>query len=410
MRHHTLFSLLLVASLLLACQPNTTTNNNQVDLSTSIPQLLDRHEALYHGKEWDNVQNQYAQFRDKILANTETGEAQLSMAQLFMNEARITGEHGHYYPAALELLDRVIEESPENRDLLFRALSSKAAVLLSQHEFGQALEAGQQALAMNPYNAFIYGVLVDAHVELGQYDKAVEMADKMMSIRPDLRSYSRVSYLREIHGDVDGAIEAMEMAVKAGYPGYEQSTWTRLTLGELYRRYNQIDQAEKQFQLALQERPDYPFAYAALADLKVEQQQYEEAEKLLAQAAAIIPEVGFYEQMARIYLAQDKQADFEKTIAEIFSMLEDDVASGHNMNLEYAAIYGDLLQDYDKALEYALVEWEKRPENIDVNRQLASLYFAKNDLKNAQIHFQKAQKTNSKHPDLLVLQGQLALN
>ncbi|HMQ47802.1 MAG TPA: tetratricopeptide repeat protein [Saprospiraceae bacterium] len=410
MRHQILFSLLLLGSLLLSCQQNTSTKDKQVDESTSIPELLDRNEALYHGKEWDNVQNQYAQFRDKILANADAGEARLFMAQLFMNEARITGEHGHYYPAALELLNKAIEADTENNDLLFRALSSKAAVLLSQHDFSQALEVGQKAVAMNPYNAFIYGVLVDAHVELGQYEKAVEMADKMMSIRPDLRSYARVSYLREIHGDVDGAIEALEMAVKAGYPGYEQTSWTRLTLGELYQRYDRVEQAEQAFQMALQERPDYPFAYAALAELKIEQKAYEAAEKLLKQAAAIIPEVGFYEQMAHIYKVKGNQIDFEKTIAIIFSMLQDDVDSGHNMNLEYATIYSELLQDYDKALEYALAEWEKRPENIDVNRQLAGIYFVQNNLEKAQNHFEKAQKTNSKHPDLLVLQGQLAMN
>ena len=51
------------------------------------------------------------------------------------------------------------------------------------------------------------------------------MADKMVSIRPDLRSYSRISYLREIHGDMPGAIEAMKMAIQAGYPGYEDRAW-----------------------------------------------------------------------------------------------------------------------------------------------------------------------------------------
>ncbi len=45
------------------------------------------------------------------------------------------------------------------------------------------------------------------------------MLNRMVSIRPDIRSYSRISYLREIHGDIPGAIEAMELAVEAGAPG-----------------------------------------------------------------------------------------------------------------------------------------------------------------------------------------------
>jgi hypothetical protein len=39
---------------------------------------------------------------------------------------------------------------------------------------------------------------VDGNVEMGNYDSAVAFADKMVALRPDLTSYSRVSYLREI--------------------------------------------------------------------------------------------------------------------------------------------------------------------------------------------------------------------
>lgn len=94
-------------------------------------------------------------------------------------------------------------------------------------------------------------MLVDANVELGNYARSVEMADKMVSIRPDIRSYSRISYLREIHGQVPGAIEAMKLAVSAGYPGMEQTEWARLTLGRLYQRYGMPDSAMYQFQMAL---------------------------------------------------------------------------------------------------------------------------------------------------------------
>ena len=162
-------------------------------------------------------------------------EPLLNLAYLFVQEARVTGEHPHYYPAALQVLDALLEKAfdPKNAhdlDLKFRALSTKAGVELSLHEFAKAKKTGEAAIDLNPYNAAIYGVLVDAHVELGDYETAVEMADRMVAIRPDLRSYSRVSYLREIHGDVEGAIAAMTMAVKAGVPGTDQTSWALMTL------------------------------------------------------------------------------------------------------------------------------------------------------------------------------------
>ena len=57
---------------------------------------------------------------------------------------------------------------------------------------------------------------MDALVELGEYDEAVRVSDQLQSLKPGLSSYSRVSYLRELHGDHAGAIEAMQMAANAG--------------------------------------------------------------------------------------------------------------------------------------------------------------------------------------------------
>ena len=63
------------------------------------------------------------------------------------------------------------------------------------------LIVAHKAQQVNPYNAYVYGLLVDGNVEMGNYDTAVAYADKMVGVRPDLTSYSRVSYLREIFGD-----------------------------------------------------------------------------------------------------------------------------------------------------------------------------------------------------------------
>jgi len=95
------------------------------------------------------------------------------------------------------------------------------------------LKVAEELQKSFPYNAFVYGILVDANVEMGNYDTAVDKADKMVSIRPDLRSYSRISYLREIHGDNTGAIDAMKLAVDAGAAGDEATEWGQNTTGKI---------------------------------------------------------------------------------------------------------------------------------------------------------------------------------
>jgi tetratricopeptide (TPR) repeat protein len=387
---------------------NSPENTASIEVIKEVPELLDRNENIRYGKEWETVQNAYGKARQELMKNPEAKAPWLDLAEVFIQEARVTGEHPHYYPAALKVLDIMLKKEFKQgdiheQDLRFRALSAKAGVQLSLHEFAAALETGNKAVALNPYNAAIYGVLVDANVELGNYEEAVKMADKMVEIRPDLRSYSRVSYLREIHGDVKGAIEAMQMAVSAGYPGSDQTAWTRLTLGNLLEHYGYEAEAKQQYEAILEERTDFPFALGALADLEIAKKNYKEAEALLQKATGIIPEVSFFESLAKIYKETSRTAEFEKTLKEVIAMMKDDEAHGHNMDLGFAHVYLNLANDADKALEYAMKEYQNRPENIDVNGTLAEIFSKKGDMEKMKMHLQKAMKTGSKNPDWLAL-------
>lgn len=397
-------SLPLALALLISCQAD----NNVVNQNQDIPELLPRAEKIQLGKEWDFAQNFYAKQSQTLQKNSSDVEAKLNLAQLYVKEARVTGEHGHYYPAALKMTNEILKTTEVNANTMFLALMTKAGVQLSLHEFAKARKTGREAIALNPLNAQAHGVLVDANVELGNYDKAVAIVDKMVTIKPDLRSYSRVSYLREIHGDYKGAIEALTLAVKAGYPGYEETAWAMQTLGELYMLHDEDDKAKIVFETILKERKDYPFAVSALATLEYKKGNLDTAEKITQEAMDIIPEVGFYTQMAQIYKAQNRQEEFDAIMKEIFVMLEDDVQSGHNMNLEYADIYLNLLEEPQKAIEYAMIELEKRPKNIDVNRVLAEIYVHQKDMNKAHKYIEAASATDTSHPLLTSLKEQSA--
>src|SRR5437016_72791 len=84
-----------------------------------------------------------------------------------------------------------------------------------------------RAVASNRYRSAAYGVVGDAYTELGRYEEAVAAFQRMVDTRPDQTSFARVSYARELHGDLPGAIEAMQSAVDTAPPGTEASEWTR---------------------------------------------------------------------------------------------------------------------------------------------------------------------------------------
>ena len=107
-----------------------------------------------------------------------------------------------------------------------------AALASARHDFAAALRWGERAKAINPYNGNVYGVIGDAQVELGRYREAFATFQTMVDTRPGVASYARVSYARELMGDVSGAIQAMEAARDiAGTPA--DTAWASYQLGEL---------------------------------------------------------------------------------------------------------------------------------------------------------------------------------
>ena len=160
---------------------------------------------------------------------------------------------------------------------------------LARHEFARALATGRQALAMVPGLSTATGVVVDALVELGRYDDAVTAAQAMIDARPDLASYARVSYVRELFGDLPGALAAMEQAVQAGGSASENNAYVIVQAGNLLVLEGRRHDADAAYARALQLFPDFPAALAAQGRAAVAGGDLSTAVALFDHAAAIVP-------------------------------------------------------------------------------------------------------------------------
>jgi len=210
----------------------------------AIPALLERKTAIAPQGETDNIKSTYNKAVQALKDNPDDMKQYITLATVFIAEGRITGNGNYYSNAAAKMLNKVIDAHLASQDMLFQVYSLKSTVLLNMHQFKDALDVAQKGVDISPYNAGIWGAMVDANVELGHYDSAVKDCDRMLSIRPDLRSYSRASYLRQIYGDNRGAIDAMKMAVEAGPSGDESTEWARVKLGDLYMNIGSVDTAQ----------------------------------------------------------------------------------------------------------------------------------------------------------------------
>jgi tetratricopeptide (TPR) repeat protein len=377
--------------------------NPEANASNKVYQLQKRKAESSNGKEFMRLYKQAEAHLDKLRETPADTKSKLALASIFIEESRAFGNHAYYDEAALHYVKEVLQTEPKN----FEASVLKSVLLLSQHRFEEARAEAEKTKQLNPYNAYVYGILTDANVELGNYKIAVENADQMVSIRPDIRSYSRVAYLREIYGDYPGAIEAMKMAVSAGVPGDEATVWTRVQLARLFENTGLAEEARMQYIIALEERPGYAYAMAGLGRLLLHQNKTDEAIQYFKQADALIDDVVFNESMVEAYTQKGDKKQVAVLNKEIIKAINDHKHSsakedkGHyhaGMELAYAYVASG---NYKEALSNAMAEHKRRPLNIDVNECVAWVYYKKGEAAKAVPFIETALVTNSVHPRLL---------
>jgi tetratricopeptide (TPR) repeat protein len=187
-------------------------------------------------------------------------EAELAAA--YLQRARETGDPG-WYARADGLLRRALARGPEDPAELVEA-ATLAAV---RHDFRGALRLARRARALAPDSVSAYPVLVDALVELGRYRAATRTLQRLVDLRPDLAAYARVSYLRELHGDLAGAAAAMSRAAAAGGPVPENVAAVQTLLGDLELTRGRLGAARNAYAAALSALPGHIPALAGRARL-----------------------------------------------------------------------------------------------------------------------------------------------
>jgi cytochrome c-type biogenesis protein CcmH/NrfG len=146
----------------------------------------------------------------------------------YQQRARETG-NPVYYTKSGQALRRARSLDPRDPT----TVSALGSLALARHRFDDANRLGREAVRLAPYTARNYGVLGDSLVELGRYREAFRAFDRMSSLRPDLSSYSRISYARELLGRLDGAETAMALALDAAGGQPEPTAWVQTQLGKL---------------------------------------------------------------------------------------------------------------------------------------------------------------------------------
>ena len=269
--------------------------------------------------------------QDAARARPDDAQTQAFLGLAYAQRARETGDPA-FYTRAAGVLRRAHELDPKN----VYALTGLGGIALSRHRFAEALEIGRAARAAAPTSASPFGVVGDALLELGRYREAFAKFDRMSALKPNASSYSRVSYARELSGDVPGAIEAMELALDASIGRPEAYAWTAVELGKLHWSVGRIRESASHYRLALQVVPGYAPALDALARVEAAQGRLPRALALQRRAVEAIPLPQYVIQLGDLLAAAGKPAAAKEQYALVGAIERLQVANGVTTDLETA--------------------------------------------------------------------------
>ena len=274
------------------------------------------------------------------------------LASAYMQKARETNDFG-FNSRAEAALGRSLELAPDDYD----ALKLRGKLLLTYHRFSDALELARKLQTIRPDDHDLSGMLTDAEVELGNYAEAIAAAQKMVDLRPDSNSYARVSYLRSLHGDAEGAIQAMTVAVKASDPNDPEGiAWCRVHLGDELMNAGKPTEGELEYDKALLIFPDYPLGLAAKARARVRAGDLNKALELYERAQNRTPLPDTAVALGDLY-AKLGRADEAKRQYDLVEFIERNSAASGTYSRQLAMLWADHDANLQPAL--AIVQRER---------------------------------------------------
>ena len=211
--------------------------------------------------------------RARIAADDTDAPGAVRLAEILLRKARVDTDAGHAIEAE-QVLENVLDSQPGE----YSALKLLGAVYLSQHRFADAAVVARRAIDVNDHDAWNYGMLGDAYVELGRYDAAFEAFNTMVRLRPDAASYARVAYAHELQGRLGEALRHMQMAAEAtGAHDPESLAWHHAQVGNILFQMGRVDAASREFARAHHVFPNHPYARAGLARVAAARGAYDRA-------------------------------------------------------------------------------------------------------------------------------------
>ena len=297
----------------------------------------------------------------RVRKNPDDPEVRRRFAAALNARAEATG-NGEDYDLALSELDKAEELAPGSLDLL----AARAATLLSRHRFAEARATAEEGLKRKAESPDFIGIAGDGALQTGDLEAADSYYRRLTELEPKkAASWSRLSQLAELRGDLNEAAALMEKAINAGYPKPLtplNTAWARSILGEIELKRGNAAEARRQYMWALDKSPDHPLALHHLAQLDEREGRLDAAEAGFRKVLENRPsdpdaKLG----LSRLLEARGEKVEAKRLRAEAVRFYEEAVESGNEGYLRPLA--QQYLKDgrHAEAVELAARDLKLRP-------------------------------------------------
>lgn len=305
---------------------------------------------------------------ERVLEVRPEVKTMVALAGAYMQKVRESADVS-YYAKVDSLMDEAGKLEPENPEI--DALRTLLA--LGRHDFKKALTLTDKIITKNPNRSLYYGLRGDAQIELGLYKEVATSYQKMVDLRPDFSSLSRIAYLRELNGDIEGAKEAARQALEAGASFAENIAWGYVELGKLFLR-NDLEQARSHFQRALSVQKNYTPALEGLGKVAFARGENQEAIQYFTQALELLPVAQYAIDLGDVYLSGGDSARAAQQYYLAQVAFDKSEKSGVNTDLERSLFLSERDLDISVALEKGKAAYRLRPSIYGADAYAWALY------------------------------------
>jgi tetratricopeptide (TPR) repeat protein len=214
--------------------------------------------------------------------------------------------------------------------------------------------------------------------------------------------------LRELFGDIDGAIELMQLAYqRTPQTEVEDRAWIATQLGHLEFARGRRDDALKLIQHALEIFPGYHYALSQLAKLRASEKRFAEAVELHRRHVRSAPHPENYYALGVALIKSGRTREGRAVLAEFEVKARAEMKSWDNANRELVMYYVDQAKQPAKALEVAQLEADRR-KDVFTLEALAWAQSTAGQQRAARAVIERALAVGIKDADMLYRAGMIA--